>query len=312
MLKTVNGNKTVFIYDITGKLIEVRTKDSIIDIIYLNGEPIAQLVNGARYYFANDALGTPEYLTGQNGQKQWSGNINPFAVNATGQVQQDLRFAGQFNDSETGLVYNNARAYVPFLGRYLQADPLGLASGSLNNYVYVGNNPVNLVDPSGKFIPIVIAIIEVGAEAAETAWATYRTWQAANKVAKLAERIASKEQANAEGKVCAGDQKTVEISKSKYPEAAEHIIDAQESGYPSTLTIDRAAAKANRRASLRDYPTRTGFDRDEYPGAMFSEGGEGASVRYIDPKDNRGAGACVGGQCKGLPDGSRVNIKVIE
>ncbi|WP_170137184.1 MULTISPECIES: RHS repeat domain-containing protein [Cysteiniphilum] len=149
VLKTVNGNKTVFIYDITGKLIEVRSKDTLIDIIYLNGEPIAQLVNGATYYFVNDALGTPEYLTGQNGQKQWSGNINPFAVNATGQVQQDIRFSGQLNDSETGLVYNNARAYVPFLGRYLQADPLGLASGSLNNYVYVGNNPVNLVDPMG-------------------------------------------------------------------------------------------------------------------------------------------------------------------
>ncbi|MDA0910823.1 MAG: hypothetical protein O2809_04605, partial [Proteobacteria bacterium] len=102
ILKTVNGNKTIFIYDITGKLIEVRTKDSIIDIIYLNGEPIAQLVNGATYYFVNDALGTPEYLTGQNGEKQWSGNINTFGVNAAGQVQQDLRFAGQFNDSETG------------------------------------------------------------------------------------------------------------------------------------------------------------------------------------------------------------------
>lgn len=149
IVKTVNGNQTVFIYDIGGKLIEIRAKDAIIDIIYLNGEPIAQLVNGATYYFVNDALGTPQYLTGQNGQKQWSGNINPFEVNASGQVQQDLRFAGQVANPETGLVYNNAREYVPFLGRYLQADPLGLASGSLNNYTYVGNNPINLIDPSG-------------------------------------------------------------------------------------------------------------------------------------------------------------------
>jgi hypothetical protein len=31
-------------------------------------------------------------------------------------------------------------------------------------------------------------------------------------------------------------------------------------------------------------------DRDEYPPAMFNEGG-GASVRKINPSDNRGAGA---------------------
>ena len=196
ILKTVNGNKTVFIYDITDKLIEVRTKDSIIDIVYLNGEPIAQLVNGGTYYFVNDALGTPEYLTGQNGQKQWSGNINPFAVNATGQVQQDLRFAGQFNDSETGLVYNNARAYVPYLGRYLQADPLGLASGSLNNYVYVGNNPVNLVDPSGemaaaRFIPAMLKYI------AKHGKSTIKASEEAIEVAKAPSQVARGVQADA-------------------------------------------------------------------------------------------------------------------
>jgi YD repeat-containing protein len=39
-----------------------------------------------------------------------------------------------------------------------------------------------------------------------------------------------------------------------------------------------------------------------------AEGGRGASVRPISPSDNRGAGACVGAQCRGLPDGTRIRI----
>ncbi len=33
-----------------------------------------------------------------------------------------------------------------------------------------------------------------------------------------------------------------------------------------------------------DTPSKAGYDRDEYPPAMFKEGGKGASVRYISPK----------------------------
>lgn len=45
----------------------------------------------------------------------------------------------------------------------------------------------------------------------------------------------------------------------------------------------------------------SGKDRDEYPPAMFKEGGNGASVRPIAPPDNRGAGKCIGAQCRDLP-----------
>ncbi|MBD9608200.1 hypothetical protein [Pseudomonas frederiksbergensis] len=45
---------------------------------------------------------------------------------------------------------------------------------------------------------------------------------------------------------------------------------------------------------------------------MFKEGGEGASVRAITPKNNMGAGACIGNACRGLEDGEKVRIKVVE
>ena len=103
----------------------------------------------------------------------------------------------------------------------------------------------------------------------------------------------------------------VEVSRSKYPESAQHIEDAQAAGHPKDLTIDRSGKNANRQESLSGTDRVPGKDRDEYPPAMFQEGGSGASVRPIDPSDNRGAGACIGNQCRGLPDGTNVEIVVV-
>jgi hypothetical protein len=102
------------------------------------------------------------------------------------------------------------------------------------------------------------------------------------------------------------------VSAGKYPQSAQHIQDAQAAGHPKTLTINRKGSKGNRRKSLKGIPTKKGQDRDEYPPAMFKEGGSGASVRHIDSSDNRGSGSCIGAQCRGLADGTEVTIEVID
>jgi len=48
------------------------------------------------------------------------------------------------------LYYNRYRDYDPSTGRYIQADPIGLA-GDTNPYVYAGGNPVTGIDPSGLY-----------------------------------------------------------------------------------------------------------------------------------------------------------------
>jgi RHS repeat-associated protein len=79
-------------------------------------------------------------------------------------VENNLRFPGQYFDAETGLHQNYFRDYDPKTGRYIQADPIGLAGGvnpyiyvdsvgkpspDLNLYAYTGNSPINYIDPYG-------------------------------------------------------------------------------------------------------------------------------------------------------------------
>ncbi|QUL36893.1 RHS repeat-associated core domain-containing protein [Erythrobacter sp. JK5] len=50
----------------------------------------------------------------------------------------------------SNLYYNRNRDYDPVTGRYIQADPIGLA-GDVNPYFYAGADPVNGIDPLGLF-----------------------------------------------------------------------------------------------------------------------------------------------------------------
>jgi RHS repeat-associated protein len=61
---------------------------------------------------------------------------------------QPFGYAGGFTDANTGLVLFGSRDFVPSIGRWATKDPIGLAAGP-NLYVYVMNDPVNLVDPLG-------------------------------------------------------------------------------------------------------------------------------------------------------------------
>ncbi|MBD9466667.1 RHS repeat-associated core domain-containing protein, partial [Pseudomonas sp. Pdm06] len=63
------------------------------------------------------------------------------------QLEQPLRFQGQYFDPESGLHYNRHRYYNPETGRYLTPDPSKLAGG-LNGYRYT-LNPTGWVDPLG-------------------------------------------------------------------------------------------------------------------------------------------------------------------
>lgn len=102
----------------------------------------------------------------------------------------------------------------------------------------------------------------------------------------------------------------LQVPRNQYPESADHITDAQQGGHDEVLTIERNS-RFNRRESLRGWSRRPGLDRDEYPPAMFEEGGAGADIEYINPADNRGSGSSFGGLLRRFPIGTRVWFRVV-
>jgi RHS repeat-associated protein len=93
------------------------------------------------YYFHTDQIGTPLEMTDVDGQIVWQatykawGEVETLAVS---EVEQNLRFQGQYFDDETGLHYNTFRYYDPEVGRFITQDPIGL-DGGYNLYKYAPN-----------------------------------------------------------------------------------------------------------------------------------------------------------------------------
>ena len=93
--------------------------------------------------------GAPARLTNESGRRVWKRETACLGatVSESGEVEENLRFQGQYLDRETGLHYNLFRYYDPACGRFTQPDPIGLAGG-LNQYQYAPN-PLSYIDPLG-------------------------------------------------------------------------------------------------------------------------------------------------------------------
>ena len=132
------------------------------DYLYLPGtyQPHALRVGSRLYFFHTNHEGTPERISDATGNVVWSARYEAFgrAHIEVSAIDNPLRFAGQYFDAETGLHYNRFRYYDPRLGRYWSVDPAGLIGGH-NLYTYVGNNPINRVDPLGLWWKAALSVV---------------------------------------------------------------------------------------------------------------------------------------------------------
>lgn len=154
--KEVGGVRTYYHYADEGLVGEYDASGNVIRTYgYVPGSgwstnPLFMKAGEEYYFYHNDHMGTPQKLKTVNGEVVWSATYSSFgkASIAVEGVENNFRFPGQYFDAETGLHYNYHRYYDPNTGRYLRADPIGLAGG-INLFAYVLNNPVNFSDPLG-------------------------------------------------------------------------------------------------------------------------------------------------------------------
>ncbi len=64
--------------------------------------------------------------------------------------QKRYRYTGKERDEETGFSYHSARYFIPNIGRWISADPIGVGDG-INLYAYVKGNPISRFDFTGKY-----------------------------------------------------------------------------------------------------------------------------------------------------------------
>jgi len=105
---------------------------------------------GMMLYYVRDHLGSVTHLIDENGQVRAEYEYDPYGrrTKIRGDLDTDIGYAGMFYHEKSGLYLTQHRAYDPKLGRWLSRDPIGEHDGT-NLYAYVGNNPINKVDPKG-------------------------------------------------------------------------------------------------------------------------------------------------------------------
>jgi RHS repeat-associated protein len=156
-----------YLYDAAGHLIaeaDGTTGETLREYLWLDDLPVAVIDGAALYHVVTDHLYRPIAMYDVAGSPVWSAVWEPFGAlhSVSDLLSLDARFPGQWYQLESGLHYNWHRHYDPTLGRYTQADPIGIEAGS-NRFAYADSTPLMNIDPDGRFaiaLPFAIPILE--------------------------------------------------------------------------------------------------------------------------------------------------------
>ena len=132
---------------------------------------------GELYYLHADQLGSIIAITNSSGEL-----VEQYAYSAFGEMKIFNRigteiqessignifgFTGREFDVESDLYYYRARFYSPEIGRFISSDPhagkVKQPSSVINKYIYGVNNPIEFLDPDGKFAISLSAFLLGGA-----------------------------------------------------------------------------------------------------------------------------------------------------
>ncbi|HEU5378530.1 MAG TPA: RHS repeat-associated core domain-containing protein, partial [Ktedonobacteraceae bacterium] len=114
----------------------------------LNGQRLAEKVNGTLYYLATDLLGNMVLALNSNGTAAAVALYKPYGQTnySWGTMPTAQNYTSQRLDSQTGLLYYNFRWYDPFSGRFVRTDTKQNNANGLDPFAYVNGNPETLTD----------------------------------------------------------------------------------------------------------------------------------------------------------------------
>jgi RHS repeat-associated protein len=173
--KTVNNGhglttRTFFL----GKSAEISTGQTVY-FVHLGHLRVGMIIDGTPTFVHGDAQGNSAFFSNTSATKIAAIAYRPFGnlVSSLGSVDRRTYGLHSF-DVESGLYYMQRRYYAPEIGRFLTPDPIAIYQPkeymarpkSLHPYIYVGNDPLNNIDPMGlSFWSVVGAIVGVIAAA---------------------------------------------------------------------------------------------------------------------------------------------------
>ena len=169
--KTTDG-KTTGYYMAGDQVINETENGALSASNIIAGGVIGRITGGTSYMMLKNDHGDVVGLT-TNGEVKADYTYSAYGELIAGEsngINNPIRYAGEYTDEESGLIYLRARYYDPGLGRFISEDthwnPSNMIYGdnpdednpvpnmsaimqSSNLFVYCVNNPVMLMDPSG-------------------------------------------------------------------------------------------------------------------------------------------------------------------
>ncbi len=154
--RIVDGHITRYIYDVSGNLLAEADKNNKITRYYIHSLGLLAAVTpySAVYSYHYDGTGNTVSITDDKQDVINQYAYTPFGTLAgqAEQFEQPFKMVGKYGvmAEPNDYYYMRARYYDPKSARFISQDPIGFDAGDVNLYAYVGNNPIDRIDPEGK------------------------------------------------------------------------------------------------------------------------------------------------------------------